>query len=271
MLMAGNGSGQGEMGEDYLKRGLTARAADIRETINERLEAIMRKSAAAGILASGNTLKMFTDECTTSFEAAFADAIKFSYSVTGSHDAKQVDQLRLCGSEMIAAIMPAVTDRSNRLGISGSTVIDGQLVVIRRKLEALHARMTDDFEHGMQGSERLRKDPLVSVIQNNSPGAVQQVGIGDQFSQAAFVQNHHALINAIDRALASAEFAALSPEQKEAFGDTATVVKEEAAKGEPDKGKLKRWGGRLVILAKELGMDVAAAEIVELLGRIFGA
>jgi hypothetical protein len=94
----------------------------------------------------------------------------------------------------------------------------------------------------------LKKDPLVNVIntQTNSPGAIQQVGIGDNFSQTAFNQNHHELVTAIDRALLSGEFAQLKKDQKEAFSDTSAVVKEEASKPQPDVGKLKRWGSRLV-------------------------
>jgi hypothetical protein len=124
----------------------------------------------------------------------------------------------------------------------------------------------------MFGSERLKKDPLVNVIntQRNSPGAFQQVGIGNNFSQSAFTKDHQELIIAIDRALSSADFAGLKPPQKEAFSDTAAVVKDEAAKQEPDVGKLKRWGGRLVDLSKDLGMNFAANEIVALLGSIFG-
>jgi hypothetical protein len=258
------------MNEDYLKRALAARVANTERTIDERLETIMRKNDAVGRLASGATLRMFTDECLGTFEVAFADAIKLSFGVSGGPDKKLIDELQLCGLQMIAVIMQSVTERSARLGISGSTIIDGHLATMRHRLEVLRFRITDDFTHGMQGSERLKKDPVVSIVQSNSPGALQQVGIGDQFSQTAFVKNHHELINAIDRALSSDEFAALSKEQKDAFSDIAAVVKEEAAKGEPDKGKLERWGGRLVSLAKELGMNVAAGEIVEWLGKIFG-
>jgi hypothetical protein len=46
---------------------------------------------------------------------------------------------------------------------------------------------------------------LIINSQTNSPGAVQQVGVGN-FSQTAFVQNHQPLIAAIDAALVSAEF-----------------------------------------------------------------
>jgi hypothetical protein len=44
--------------------GLAARAGGIQAVINERLETVMRQNAAAGRLASGATLKMFTEECT---------------------------------------------------------------------------------------------------------------------------------------------------------------------------------------------------------------
>jgi hypothetical protein len=88
--------------------------------------------------------------------------------------------------------MVEVTERSNRLGIHG-TVVPNQLAALQHALEDIRRHLTDDFEHGMLGNERLKKDPVVSVIKNqtNSPGAFQQVGIGDNFSQAAFAQNHH--------------------------------------------------------------------------------
>jgi hypothetical protein len=55
----------------------------------------------------------------------------------------------------------------------------------------------------MIGSQRLKKDPVVSIVSNqtNSPGAVQQIGVGD-FSQKAFVENHQPLVDAINKALA---------------------------------------------------------------------
>jgi hypothetical protein len=254
---------------DYLSRGLNQRVADLQKSSGHELEVIMRQAAAAGRLASGATLKQFTDACLADFEKAYLDAQQCAVRLTGTNAA--VEQLHECASLMINVLMQEVSGRANRLGISG-TLVPNQLNVIHHGLIDKRTRLTDDFKHGMRGSERLKKDPLVSVINNqtNSPGAIQQVGIGDNFSQAAFTKNHQELINAIDRALTSREFAGLSPAQQEAFADTAVVVKEEAAKAEPDVGKLKRWGIRLGGLAKELGMTVAAAEIVELLGSIFG-
>jgi hypothetical protein len=92
--------------------------------------------------------------------------------------------------------------------------------------------------------------------------------VGD-FSQKAFVQNHQPLIDAVNKALGSQEFQKLAPEQKDAFKDVADTLLDEAKKEKPEPGKLKRWGNRLAGLAKELGLHVAAAEIVHIMGSMF--
>jgi hypothetical protein len=254
---------------DYLSRGLNQRVADLKESNGHGLEVVMRQAAAAGRLASGNTLREFTDTSFADFEKAYLDAQQFAFNLTGSNEA--IQPLDECAQMMINVVMEEVTGRAKRLGIDG-TIIPNTLNVIHRGLHDKRNRLTDDFQHGIRGSERLKKDPLVSVIntQSNSPGAIQQVGIGDNFSQNAYAKNHQELINVIDRAMASQEFVTLTPQQQEAFADTATVVKEEAAKAQPDVGRLKRWGTRLGGLAKDLGMNVAATEIFELLKSMFG-
>jgi hypothetical protein len=258
------------MDTEYLDRSLNQRVAAARTDCGAALDRVMRQNAAAGRLASGASLKMFSDETVGAFKAAYLEAQQFTSNLTSSH--QEVERLSKFAAETIGVLMVEVTERSNRLGIHG-TVVPNQLAALQHALEDIRRHLTDDFEHGMRGNERLKKDPVVSVINNqtNSPGAIQQVGIGDNFSQAAFAQNHQELLNAIDRALASPEFAQLPPEQKEAFSDTASVVKEEASKPQPDVGKLKRWGRRLVDLGKDLGMKVATAEIVHLLAKVFGA
>jgi len=124
----------------------------------------------------------------------------------------------------------------------------------------------------MMGNERIRKDPVVSIIntQSNSPGAVQQVGVGE-FSQSAIINHHQQLVQAIDRALASPEFQRLEQSQREGFRDIAEVVKDEAVKQNPDPVKLKRRSERLVGLAKEVGMRVAVSEIGQAITHILGA
>jgi hypothetical protein len=52
--------------------------------------------------------------------------------------------------------------------------------------------------------------------------------------------------------------------------DVADTVLEEAKKAKPEPGKLKRWGHRLGELAAQLGLHVAATEIVHTINRMFG-
>ncbi len=122
----------------------------------------------------------------------------------------------------------------------------------------------------MQGSERLKKDPIVTAVinQSNSPGAVAQVGAGT-FSQTAFTQQQNQLIQAIDRTMNSPEFAALNLEQQQDFRDIADVVKAEASSAKPDTGKLQRWGKTLVTFAADVGMRVASSTIAQVLVKIF--
>ena len=256
------------MDTDYLTRHLAGRVGDLRELIGHRLETIMRKNAIAGRLASGVSLQMFADEAVSTFKQAYADALQFAFSATGGHEKDTVDKLNLCGSEMIAAIMELATERANRLGIAGP-IVPQQLDVTRQKLETMHQRLTDDFAHGIQGSERLKRDALVNVVNNNSPGTIQQVGIGN-FSQSAFLQNNTELVKAIDEVLASEEFSALNADTQEALHDTAEVLKGEASKINPNAGKLKRWGNRLVQMCSDVGIKVGGAALAQALIKIFG-
>lgn len=116
----------------------------------------------------------------------------------------------------------------------------------------------------------MKKDPVVNAVinQSNSPGAVAQVGAGT-FSQAAFTQQQNQLIQAIDHAMNSPEFAALTPEQQQGFRDIADVVKAEASSAKPNAGKLQRWGKTLVTLAADVGMRVSSSTIAQVLVKIF--
>ena len=114
----------------------------------------------------------------------------------------------------------------------------------------------------------MKKDPLVDVVNNNSPGAIQQVGIGN-FSQSAFLQNGTELVKAIDEALASEEFKALGADTQAALQDTAEVLKGEAAKINPDPGKLKRWGERFVQMCNDVGIKLAGHVLALVLIKMF--
>ena len=115
----------------------------------------------------------------------------------------------------------------------GGDIINKMEVSLRERKDII----LDNFRHGMMGSERLKNDGVINVVQNNSPGAVLQVGSGS-FNQSVYNQSHQSLVQEIEKALASPEFSALTPVDKVSVQDIAEVVKEEAKKPEPEPGEL---------------------------------
>lgn len=252
---------------EYLGRNLNQRAADVVPVINAAIETAMRQAAAAGRLASGNTLHEFTKESMRVFTEEVQKGCQFAFNLTESSSLKIVEPLRYFAGRVETIVMDKVIDGGNRLGIAEPTVAR-QVTNIRVALAEKKQRIIDDFAHGMMGENRLKKDSVVNVVQTNSPGAVQQVGIG-QFSQTAFVQNHQPLIAAIDAALSSPEFVALKDEDKVGLRDIADIVKAEAQKPTPDAGKLRRWGDRLVAITSDVGLRVVSSTIAQILTRMF--
>lgn len=158
----------------------------------------------------------------------------------------------------------AVNDQA--FGGGYAEIVDRMLTAMQEKRELL----LDNFKHGMMGDHRLKKDAIVNAVinQSNSPGAVAQVGAGT-FSQTAFTQQQNQLVEAIDQALNSCEFAALNPDQQQGFRDIADVVKSEASLAKPDTGKLQRWGKTLVTFASDVGLKFASSTIAAVLVKIF--
>jgi hypothetical protein len=252
----------------YLGRSLDNRLPDVYEAVAHQVNAMQAKHAAAGRLQSGATLVAFEDIATNLLKSTLADASKFAFELTGGHESDAQARLKLFSDRVQQMLMTEISEKADRLNLG--TVTAQHLEKVRGKLDRLRERALDDFSHGMQGSERLKKDPVVNAVinQSNSPGAVAQVGAGT-FSQSAFTQQQHQLIQAIDQALNSPEFAALNPEQQQGFRDIADVVKAEASLAKPDTGKLQRWGKTLVSFATDVGLKLASSTIAQVLVKIF--
>jgi hypothetical protein len=256
--------------EAYLGGSLNDRAYDAATAGDAALNGIMRQHAAAGRLASGATLTMFGNEMGRIFGEEFDKAAQFVFNLTGGNAPEAIRPLDYFAGRVVDMLLEKLIMCGRRTGIDEPTVAR-EINDIRVRLGELRTRRMRDFTHGMMGNERMKKDQVVSIInnQNNSPGAIQQTGIGN-FSQTAFTQQHQPLIAAIDAALASAEFANLADNQKQGFRDIAEVVKDEASKPVPDASKLKRRSDRLISMGTEVGMRLAVSEIGQILARIFG-
>ena len=219
----------------YLLRSLDQRVTDGAEAADLAFNAVMRQNAGVGRLASGNTLLSFQRDSERVFNEEFGKAAQFAYNLTEERGADAIDPLRVFASSLIALVMEKVIACGKRTGVFEPTLSEF-MQKIRVTLEGRRERLLDDFSHGMAGNVRMKKEASINVINNqtNSPGAIQQAGVGN-FSQTAFTQQHHALVSAqIDMALASEEFSCLKQDEKDELSDIAEALKAEAAKDAPD-------------------------------------
>ena len=201
--------------------------------------------------------------------SSFNGAATFAYSLADHHGPEVSDPLKEFADQVVSDILAYLKNRGRNTGIDDATV-EKQLAVIATSLQTKNEHLIDDFAHGIMANEKMKKDPLVSLIANqtNSPGAVQQLGVGN-FSQTALVQNYPSLVETIDRVIASDEFAALKEDQKAQFQDYAGSLKDEASNAKPEAGRLQRWGTRLLNFCREAGMKVATSSIADVLTKIF--
>jgi hypothetical protein len=194
----------------YLGRNLNGRSQKAAQDFAVEMSKIVSKAAAAGAIGGSRTYLQFVDLGLAILEREVNEAIQFAYNLTGEHDGEVFDQVHHCATQMVLKIMQMARQRASHDGGSGEEIINKMDVRLHTRKDEL----LDDFKHGMMGSQRLKKDPVISVVQSNSPGAVQQVGAGDGFSQSAFVQNNKPLVEALNEALSSAEFSALPKKTK---------------------------------------------------------
>src|SRR6476659_10494245 len=100
-----------------------------------------------------------------------SEEAQFVYNLTETTDGEAANQLEYCLGRMADMIANDVDEGISRLGIPGG-IGAIQANKAREKLNERKIQLIDDFRHGMMGSGRLKKDPLVNVIntQTNSPG-----------------------------------------------------------------------------------------------------
>jgi hypothetical protein len=253
----------------YLGRNLNGRTQKALQDFQAEETRVTRTAAAAGSLHGSRTFIMLWEAGVAVLEREVKDAIQFAYNMTGEHTGEVYDQVAFCSKQMLERIMQSVRLRAgeNDQQFGGASYAE----IVSRMLTAMNEtrdRLLDDFKHGMMGSQKMKQDPVISVVQSNSPGAVLQVGSGN-FNQSAYNQNHLSLVQEIEKALASPEFAALKSDEKVSVQDIADVVKEEAKKTEPDVGKLKRWGDRLVKITEDVGLKVVSGTIAGLILKMY--
>ena len=223
----------------------------------------MSEATLAGASHGSGTYLNLGQAALAVFDERAVDAVKFAYNVMETNEGEVAKQIEFALKRMEEILGQALS--------TGASNSYAEIVVkAKDKIRARRERIVDDFIHGMMGSGKLAKDPIISVVQNqtSSPGGVQQVGFGS-FSQSAFTQQQTTLVRAVRDVLGSDEYTKLGTTERDAFKDIADTLVDEAEKPSPDSGKLKRWGSRLIELAGQLGMKVAEGTLTKVLTNIF--
>src|SRR5262249_38312011 len=111
------------------------------------------------------------------FERDAIEACKFVYNLTGQHTGEPYNQLEFCIGRMVKNMVSAMNEKAAQSAVGGADIVNR----VRDEMESKRDHLLADFKNGMMGSERLKKDPVVSIVANqtNSPGGIQQVGVGD--------------------------------------------------------------------------------------------
>ncbi|UFW82998.1 hypothetical protein BjapCC829_23725 [Bradyrhizobium barranii] len=246
---------------EYLGRRLNAKSYEALEAFRLEVARITRESVGTGNLNSSRTQLIIGDAAVDTFTKRALDAAQFTYDLTENHGDHVTAALKFCMGRMADMIRQELESGFRSAGDPGI------LNRTRDRLAQKNEQLIDDYAHGMMGSTKMKKNGSINIIQNNSPGGVQQVG--SNFSQSVFNQTHHSLVQEIDKALASPEFKALAAEDQLEVHDLADAVKFEAEKSQPDAGKLKRWGDKLVKTSADVGLKVLSSTIAALLLKIY--
>ncbi|MBB4368277.1 hypothetical protein GGD63_001056 [Bradyrhizobium sp. cir1] len=257
------------MSLSYLRRNLEDRREDARQAFGKEVMRVEGEATLAGALHGSRTFILNMQAGKGVLDQQVRSAIQFAFNLSGEPSAEVVDLVAGFGKAVLDDIAGAIRKKAElhdrAFGGGYMAIVDRQQPDLERKL----AGLIDGFRHGMMGDERLKREPVVSITNNqtNSPGAVLQVG--SNFNMSAFNQHHQSLVQEIERTLASPEFGALTAEQQDELRDIADVVKAEAGKATPDEGKLKRWGRKLVDFSGDVGLKVASGSIAGLLAKMF--
>jgi hypothetical protein len=243
--------------DEYLERGLSKFVEDGVRAAQVAVLKVESDENAKGTLRSSRAYIGYQEAVSGVFAQTFRSMSAFAFNYSGG-SASSVQALDRAGDAFVAAATGVLAQKYDR----GKAYVNmaPSLSEVTEALTKAKDRTVDDYKHGMIGEARLKRDPIVSVMNNmnNSPGAVQQTAVGDDNRQSV-QQNANALLSAIDSLLSSDDFKSLESENKLAVTDLADTLRDEIRKPTPDAPKVRRWVERLGSLAAQAGMNVASA------------
>jgi hypothetical protein len=177
----------------YVKRALDRLIEKARENAHAAISRIHRENAAVGRLESGITLTQSNEAILALMTTSINEGISLVFNAFEKVTAEGI-ALRQQFSTALEKVVAAPVWQWAKVSDEPIKVKMAKELDVR--LAEVSTAAIDDFEQSMMGGSRLKKDPAVSIVNNmvNSPGAVQQAGIGDGFSQTAFTDQSNNLV-----------------------------------------------------------------------------
>jgi hypothetical protein len=248
---------RGTADQGYLERAL-CRIAD---------EAVLEAQVAVKDIQTDWTLKKalgnsriylaYNDAIAAVFQRAVRKMAVSAFNIAGEHSFETGAAIRRAADCGFSQIVECMKRKAVAAGAFGPQ--DPLLDQLTAALYKIRDGAVDDFVHGMVGGTPLKKPAPTSagpaII--NSPGAVQQNVYGNQ-NQLLVQQKVAPLLDAIRDILASDEFSRLSAEQQTEIRDHANALHSELTKPHPDMSVANRWRTRLIKLARDFGLALAA-------------
>lgn len=247
---------------DYLARACARLTEEALEEVERAHNQIMIENSRHGRLESSTTLIQFKREAERVVREAGQKMVRRAADTEGASASGMVRaHLMRC----LDAISDVLAERYRKAtwGQGLEQRLGNEfLETSQKEIDAI----IDDFEHGFLSGEKLASDPVISIVSQitNSPGAVQQSGIGNV--QTGIDSSAAADLRAeLESFLRSQELQRLDAVERAAAKDLAETLRDELCKPSPDPGKVARWGKRLLAFAEKVGVASAVTGISRLL------
>lgn len=247
---------------DHIAIRLTDFRGDGTKIAAASIQAIMRKQASAGMLASGNTILMLEDALIDTYAATLDHGGRYIGEAAPGDPQAYADLLGPFAWTFQVDLIRAYGEAYPRLGQRDNELpFDKRSDVVTAKFETIRDRFLGDFKIGMVGGKRMtdaRNQNSVSFaganISNSTVTVIQSIERSGLDATA---------LAYLAELLRSPDIAALPIDAK----DAAEAARDELQKPAPDKGKIMRWLGAVARYAGQLGKEVIAAGAKELAKR----
>jgi hypothetical protein len=247
---------------EYLERAL-CRIAD--DAVTEAQVAVNRVQADWTLkkaLGNSRIWLAYNEAIVEVFQRALGNMVVSAHGIIGEHSQTGA-VIRLAANHGFAQIIAWMKKKAIAAVAFGRQ--DPLLDQLTNVLHKIRDAAVDDFIHGMIGAKPL-KEPVAApagpaII--NSPNAIQQIVHGDR-NQLSVQQQAAPLLAAIDDMFASDGFKQLSADCQAEIRDHADAVRGELAKTNPDMSAARRWTDRLIKLARDFRLAVAAHALTKI-------